>query len=383
MRNETQSPGQRRRRCLVLVPCPYQGHINPMLQLGTILHSNGFSITIGHTDFNSPDPKTHPHFCFLPIPDGLSQHDISTGDIAHIISTINDNCKLSFQQLVEQKQHEIACIIFDEHMYFCDAVAANLKLPSIALRTTSAATFLARSAVISLIRQGCLPFQASSLRFKDLPIPRSADHKPFTQVVSETYKIRNYSAVIWNTMDCLEHSCLSQIQQENCPVPIFPIGPLHKTAQITTSTSYLKEDANCISWLDKQSQNSVIYVSLGSIASIDGVGDRGCFVKWAPQKEVLAHEAVGGFWSHCGWNSTLESISEGVPMICKPCFGDQRVNARYVSREWMVGLELEKMERGEIERAVRRLILDNEGKEMRARAKHLKEKLVVVVPTVL
>ncbi|KAF3443526.1 hypothetical protein FNV43_RR13210 [Rhamnella rubrinervis] len=427
MRNETQSPGQRRRRCLVLVPCPYQGHINPMLQLGTILHSNGFSITIGHTDFNSPDPKTHPHFCFLPIPDGLSQHDISTGDIAHIISTINDNCKLSFQQLVEQKQHEIACIIFDEHMYFCDAVAANLKLPSIALRTTSAATFLARSAVISLIRQGCLPFQDSilhemvpklhPLRFKDLPIPRSADHKPFTQVVSETYKIRNYSAVIWNTMDCLEHSCLSQIQQEYCPVPIFPIGPLHKTAQITTSTSYLKEDANCISWLDKQSQNSVIYVSLGSIASIgekevtemawglanseqpflwvvtpglvsgfdwievlpkwfiDGVGDRGCFVKWAPQKEVLAHEAVGGFWSHCGWNSTLESISEGVPMICKPCFGDQRVNARYVSREWMVGLELEKMERGEIERAVRRLILDNEGKEMRARAKHLKEKV--------
>ena len=157
MRNEAQSAGQR--RCLVLVPCPYQGHINPMLQLGTILHSNGFSITIVHTDFNSPDPQTHPYFCFLPIPDGLSQHDISTGDIAHILSAINDNCKLRFQQLVEQKQHEIACIIFDEHMYFCDSVAANLKLPSITLRTTSAATFLARSAVISLIKQGCLPFQ--------------------------------------------------------------------------------------------------------------------------------------------------------------------------------------------------------------------------------
>lgn len=62
-------------------------------------------------------------------------------------------------------------------------------------------------------------------------------------------------------------------------------------------------------------------------------------------------------------------------MICNPHFGDQSVNARYVSHEWRVGLELENLERGEIERAITKLILDDEGKDIRARAKDLKEKV--------
>ncbi|CAL5353077.1 unnamed protein product [Camellia sinensis] len=70
------------------------------------------------------------------------------------------------------------------------------------------------------------------------------------------------------------------------------------------------------------------------------VGGRGCIVKRAPQKEVLAHSRVGKFWSYCGWNSVLESVSEGVPMICSLCFGDQKVNVRYVSSVWKVALEL-------------------------------------------
>ena len=190
---------------------------------------------------------------------------------------------------------------------------------------------------------------------------------------------------------------------------------MHKVAP-PSSSSLIKEDNSCITWLDKQIQNSVLYVSLGSLASIDkkelvemawglanskqpflwvirpgsvddlewykllpegfieAIEENGCIVKWAPQKEVLAHGAVGGFWTHCGWNSTMESMSEGVPMICKPCFGDQRVNARYVSHAWKIGLQLENMfERGEIERAVKSLMVDKEGEEMRQRAKNLKE----------
>ena len=102
---------------------------------------------------------------------------------------------------------------------------------------------------------------------------------------------------------------------------------------------------------------------------------RCCIVKWAPQKEVLVHGAVGGFWSHCGWNSTLESVCEGVPMLCRPIFGDQLLNVRYVCDVWKIGLEMEGvLERGKIEKGIRRLMIDNEGLEIRLRAKDLKEK---------
>ncbi|KAL5817083.1 hypothetical protein ACOSQ3_025461 [Xanthoceras sorbifolium] len=108
-------------RRLVLVPFPLQGHISPMLQLGTILHSRGFSITIAHTtNLGSPDASKHPDFVFLP----LSSDDSSStteskdsDDFIVFVSDLNLNHRASLQeQLTEmvekQEQHEeLPCIV--------------------------------------------------------------------------------------------------------------------------------------------------------------------------------------------------------------------------------------------------------------------------------
>ncbi|TXG74216.1 hypothetical protein EZV62_002795 [Acer yangbiense] len=420
-----------RRRRLVLVPYPLQGHITPTLQLGTILHSRGFSITIAHSHFNSPDTSNHPDFVFLPLSDdSLSKYNHSD-DIVAFISNLNLSCKVPLQELLiemiekQEKCEELPCIIYDPIMYSAEAVARHLKLPSIMLRTTSVTFALSFYVYPKIQKEGYTPFQDSKslelvpefhpFRFKDLTVFNLKSVDDFLQFVTTITNLQT-SGMIWNSIDCLEQSSLAQLRQKS-QVPFFLIGPMHKLFPFPSS-SLLEEDRSCISWLDKQTENSVLYVSFGSMATVEekevaemtwglanskqpflwvirpgsvlvsesvdlllddfkeSVGERGCIVKWAPQKEVLAHSAVGGFWTHCGWNSTLESVSEGVPMICRPFSADQKLNGRYVSHVWRVGVELENgFERREIERAIKLLMEEKEGEEIRQRAAELKQEL--------
>ncbi|KAJ4842150.1 hypothetical protein Tsubulata_040833, partial [Turnera subulata] len=308
------------------------------------------------------------------------------------------------------------CLIYDDLMYFAPAAANHFKLPSIVLRTNSLATFLARAAIPFIKPHEYMSGEAvpglQSLRFKDLPIAKVGLTEEFLRLIPLMIDTRTPSAVIWNTVECLEKPFLTELQKQ-CQVPSFPIGPMHKFAPDSSSNILGNADTGCITWLDKQTDNSVLYVCIDekeatemAFALANGnqpflwvqrpglvigckwneflpegftqsVGQRGYIAKWAPQKEVLAHPAVGGFWSHCGWNSTLESATEGVPMICRPISGDQRVNARCASHVWGIGLQLEEelLNRKEMERCVRKLMVDEEGEEMRQMANNLKAKI--------
>lgn len=254
------------------------------------------------------------------------------------------------------------------------------------------------------------------LRYKNLPTSGFGPLEHLVEMCKEIVNKRTASAIIFNTTSFLESSSLSWLQQE-LRIPVYPLGPLHITAS-SPGPSLLEEDRSCLEWLNKQKPRSVIYISLGSKAHIeikemlemalglsnsnqpflwvirpgsiigsDGIEslpeeitkmvlERGYIVKWAPQIEVLGHHAVGGFWSHCGWNSILESIAEGVPMICRPFQGEQKLNAMFLESVWRIGIQLgDEVGRGDVERAVKRLIVDEEGAGMRQRAHDLKEKL--------
>ncbi|KAK4441095.1 UDP-glucose iridoid glucosyltransferase [Sesamum alatum] len=423
------SSGLERRRRVVLVPCPFQGHITPMLQLGAILHSKGFSILVAHTKFNSPNPSNYPHFTFLTLPDNLDGFDTSFDNLVNAISVINTNCEAPFEEHMVQmvaEEEQVACIIYDSIVKFAEVVADRLKLPSIVLRNINAAYMHSHLVIFKLLAENLIPLPESQLhaaipgvhplRYKDLPLPATIEiPQNVLDFQRSDMDIRSSSAVIWNNIDQLDHWPLQQLQQ-HWPVPFFSIGPLHKMAP-DIPTSLLEEENNCLSWLDKQAPNSVIYVSLGSLAIIDekeliemawglakseqpflwavrpsllngsdamkslpedfikNTRERGLVVKWAPQKKVLAHPAVGGFFTHCGWNSTLESMCEGVPLVCRPCLVDQWINARYLTHVWRVGIELENLQQITIENAVRSLMVSEEGEVIRQRAFNMKQEV--------
>jgi UDP-glucosyltransferase BX8/BX9 len=255
-------------------------------------------------------------------------------------------------------------------------------------------------------------------RVRDLPSTTSACHGVISEVISRLVTaVTTSSGLILNTMDALECGELASLRRD-FGVPVFDIGPLHMLSP-AASSSLLLQDRGCLEWLDAQAPASVLYVSFGSLASMSaaelvetawGIANsgypflwvlrpglvrgsqtseaapplpdgfdaatrgRGMVVSWAPQEEVLAHPAVGAFWTHCGWNSTLESLCAGVPVIARPCFGDQMGNARYVDHVWRTGLTLDGvLERGEVEAAVAALMAPGEpGDGLRRRARELK-----------
>lgn len=153
------------RRPLVLVPLPLQGHLNPMLQLGAILHSKGFSITIAHTHFNSPNPSNHPNFIFLPISVGFSSFTPFRDDFIAFLSILNTNFETPLRELLTQmiqkqgQDDKLPCIIYDGLMYCVAEITQSLKLPGIVLRTSCAANLLAYYAFPGLRNEGYLPVQ--------------------------------------------------------------------------------------------------------------------------------------------------------------------------------------------------------------------------------
>eukprot|EP00253_Pinus_taeda_P024963 PITA_24963 len=227
------------------------------------------------------------------------------------------------------------------------------------------------------------------------------------------------AAVIVNTFEELEGPVLEALRVN---FRVYPIGPLLLSQSFhckgndgsSDELSMWKEENSCLTWLDSRKPCSVMYVCLGSITVlskeqllefawglacssqhflwvvredivhgesailpkefIEETKDSGLLVGWVPQIKVLSHLSVGGFLTHSGWNSTLESISAGVPMICWPTYAEQHTNAKFVCEEWSVGLQLKQtVKREEVAALVRNLIGGEEGDKMRRRIGRLKD----------
>ncbi|XP_021753217.1 7-deoxyloganetin glucosyltransferase-like [Chenopodium quinoa] len=270
-----------------------------------------------------------------------------------------------------------------------------------------------------------VPGLIKEARMKHLPtFLRTTDPNEiiFNYLAEATRNAKVTAGLILNTFDDLEGQILKEI--EKVIANIYTIGPLTKLSQpvnerklLPLSWSLWKEDNSYLEWLDKRSPKSVIYVNFGSIAVLtpeqlkefawglanskhpflwvirsdlvigesniitedcymEEIKDRGLILSWCLQEKVLQHPSVAVFLTHCGWNSTLESIGEGVPMICWPFFAEQQMNGLYACKEWRVGVEMEEgsVQRKEVEGLVRDVMESEKGKELKGKAMEWKKK---------
>ncbi|XP_010504433.1 PREDICTED: UDP-glycosyltransferase 76F1-like isoform X1 [Camelina sativa] len=429
---------ERKGRRIIMFPLPFTGHFNPMIELAGIFHHRGFSITIIHTSFNLPDLSRYPHFTFRTITykneeeeDPISRSETSS-DTTLLIGLLKQCYAEPFRQSLAAEVcggGETVCCLVSDALWgrSTEVVAQELGVRRLVLRTGAAVSFCVYTAFPLLIDKGYLHIQDSRLdepvtelpplKVKDLPVTVTKEPEDLYRILNDMLEgAKSSSGVIWNTFEDLERVSLFDFNSK-LQVPFFPVGPFHKHSDDLPPKTKNKDDDEITDWLNKQEPQSVVYVSFGSLAAIDekefleialglknskrpflwvvrqcmvrgtewleslpygfldNIGQTGKIVKWVNQLEVLVHPAVGAFWTHCGWNSTLESICEGVPMICTPCFSDQHLNARYIADVWRVGMVLErsKMERKEIEKVITSVMMEK-GDGLRERCLKLKER---------
>ncbi|KAF5198147.1 Udp-glycosyltransferase 85a8 [Thalictrum thalictroides] len=263
----------------------------------------------------------------------------------------------------------------------------------------------------------------NNIRLMDLPsFVRTTDPKDIMLnfLRDEVVRAPRASAIILNTFDALENDVVSAMQ--SILPPVYTIGSLHllvnqiadKELNLIGSNLW-KEEPECLQWLDTKEPGSVVYVNFGSITVmtpqqmiefawglanskhtflwiirpdlvsgeaamlppefIMDTKERGLLASWCPQEQVLTHPSIGGFLTHNGWNSTIESICGGVPMICWPFFAEQQTNCRYTCVHWEIGMEIDNnVKRDEVESLVRKLMEEEKGKEMKRKAMEWKKK---------
>ncbi|KAL1188024.1 UDP-glycosyltransferase 76E6 [Cardamine amara subsp. amara] len=300
------------KRRIVLVPVPAQGHVTPILQLGKALNLKGFSITVAQGQFNqvSSSSQGFSGFQFITIPGSLPESEFERLGPIEFLLEFNKKSQAGFKdcisQLLLQQGNDIACIIYDEFMYFCEAAAKEFKLPSVIFSTTSAANQVSRC-VLSKLNAGKFLIDMEDhdvqdkvvqnlhpLRYKDLPTSGMGPLDRFFELCREVVNKRTASTIIINTVSCLESSSLLWLEQE-LGFPMYHIGPLHITA--SPPCSLLEEDRSCIEWLNKQKPRSVLYISMGTVGHME-------------TKEVLEMA-----WGLCNSNQLFYGSSDRVPSL--------------------------------------------------------------------
>ncbi|KAL3525859.1 hypothetical protein ACH5RR_014231 [Cinchona calisaya] len=373
------------------------------------------------------------------IPNGLESEE-ERKNLEKLLEAIFRVMPGKLEELIKEingsdEEERITCVIADQSLGWALEVAEKMGIRRVAFLPAAAACLVLGFRIPSLIddgvinKDGTLIKKNQPLQFPPtMPLMNASDFV-WTRVGNMAAQKIMFEAMVQNSrvakladwMICNSTYDLEPGAFDLAP-EIKPIGPLLASNRLGNSAGHFwHQDSTCLSWLDKQPNGSVIYVAFGSITTFSKpqyeelahgleltdrpflwvwrqdstdeaesnatyleefqqrIARKGKMVFWAPQQKVLSHPSIACFMSHCGWNSTVESISNGVPILCCPHSADQFINQSYICDIWKVGLGFERddasgmITHAEIKNKVDELLGTMTYKE---RALHLKEMMM-------
>ncbi|XVF30465.1 hypothetical protein REPUB_Repub16aG0060200 [Reevesia pubescens] len=381
------------------------------------------------------------------LPDGCENFDMLPSlSLALNFFQAANKLQQQVQELFEELRPRPSCIISDILLTYTLNIANQFQIPRVVFQGVSCFCLLCLynlhvSKILDHITSEspyfAVPNMPEKVEFTKHQLPVVLNDESLKEFCEQTVEIylASYGEVI-NTFEELEPEYVREYRKAR-GYKVWCIGPVSLCSKNGLDKAQRGNKASvdehqCQRWLDSQEPGSVIYACLGSLSNVipsqsielglgleasnrpfiwvmrgsdkseevekwileDGFEERtkgrGLVIRgWAPQVVILSHRAIGGFLTHCGWNSTIEAITAGVPLITWPLFGDQFCNEKLVVQILQIGVRIgveEPLSWGEeakvgvlvkkedVKKAVERLMeAGEEGEERRKRAKKLGE----------
>ncbi|KAL8095835.1 UDP-glycosyltransferase 88B1-like [Apium graveolens] len=349
-----------------------------------------------------------------------------------LIGLNNPNVRQALET-ISSTQFKINAFIID---FFCDAafkVSSALGIPTYYFFTTAASNLSALLYFPTLHQKVTVNLKDYNdfVHYPGVPPIFSTDNAitvldrstmEYKFFMRTAVQMAKADGIIINTFHSLEPRAITALSDGLC-IPDGPTPPIYCIGPLITGEQVASEEHECLVWLNSQPSKSVIYLCFGSLGvfgeeqlkeiavglenskhrflwvvknlpskqDIDPITmlpqgflertkGRGLVVKsWVPQVAVLNHNSVGGFVTHCGWNSILEGVCAGVPMIGWPLYAEQRTNRVIMVEELKVGLGVVEsggerfVSSNELEKRVRELMDSDNGKRVRNRVVELRD----------
>ncbi|KAI3447533.1 hypothetical protein Pfo_004198 [Paulownia fortunei] len=360
----------------LLVPLMSQSHIIPLTDFAKLVARRGVFVSIVTTPLNAIRYKgvidnskaQNLKIQMIPIEFPCQEAGLPDG---------YDEGPL--EKLIQELEPKPNCIISTSAIPWTQKVAEKFKIPRYNFETVSCFTLLCshnlsqadvQESVVSDSEPFMVPDIPHKIEFTKAQLPKTMTKglDGFKEIIDQIKQARDSAqGTVVNSFEELEPWYLEGCKKERGKVwCIGPVSLCNKELSERSSRGNKAaiDEHYCLTWLDSMKPKSVIYACFGSLCRIsipqikeiglaevenwlaeerfdERVRGRGLVIRgWAPQVLILSHPSVGGFLTHCGWNSTLEGVCAGVPMITWPMFAEQFYNEKFIVNVLGIGVRV-------------------------------------------